>query len=68
MTPKDEAIRIFNLFYHSDDTLQEIRKDKSKELAIIMVDEIISAVEFYDSECHGFGNYWQEVKQEIEKI
>ena len=64
MTPKEKAEEIYtrydSLFKAPFKTHQKL-----KECALIAVDELIKATEtvwFLD------GNYWEEVKQEIEKL
>ena len=59
MSPKEKAEELL------DKMTMEIGKFNSKQCALVAVDEIINAGkdvdEFSDS-------YWQEVKQEIEKL
>ncbi len=79
MTPKEKAIELYDKF-HVWDTMNH---KEVKTLALIAVDEIMQAVShfgyltFYDDfetnkmthvndkDTH---DYWQEVKQEIEKL
>ena len=73
MTPKEKAIELYNKMY--DYSLFE---EEAKRCALIAVDEIIEATNMYQ---YGINNalehipakivkhpYWQEVKQEIEKL
>ena len=67
MTPKDKA---HELTYKCRDVRWDIDPQTAKLCALIAVDEILNiyqiknaAFEFYD-----LRNYWQEVKQEIEKL
>lgn len=58
MTPKQEAQELYdrycNMNSHCDD---------AKECALIAVDKLISYSKEWDD-----SDYWQEVKQEIEKL
>lgn len=68
MTPKEKAIEIFNNFYMVSSW---IRTEEAKRCALIAVDEIFQLdVPGYptQSDYDIFINYWDEVKQEIEKI
>jgi hypothetical protein len=59
MTPKEKAKDLFDKYWEEI----EIGYNNSKQCALIAVDEIINySDEWGDSE------YWQEVKQEIEKL
>ena len=65
MTPKEKAIELANKFYINVMLPQTI----AKQCALIAVDEIIKEVDWHDFETpNKVLNYWQEVKQEIEKI
>lgn len=74
MTPKEKAEQLLNRFYF-DTTLNEL--ETSKECALIAVDEILQ-INWYHSEPECFDDlaneykeksfYWNEVKQEIEKL
>ena len=60
MTPKEKAEDLIDSF--SRDGYDIVMSEKlAKRCALIAVDEIISLVGRYS-------NYWQEVKQEIEKL
>jgi hypothetical protein len=73
MTPKETAIKLYEKFYYKIPTLLD---DKTldclaQECALIAVDlhlEELSKMKliFSDRELHY--KYWQEVKQEIEKL
>jgi hypothetical protein len=70
MTPKEKAIDLIRKFNTNDnyDFLGGVRR--AKQCAIIAVDEIILAITFnmYDEDAYKKeDNYWQQVKQEIEK-
>lgn len=67
MSPKEKAKDLVNKYFKDSDllTYKELGWIQSTECALIAVNEIINAGkdvdEFSDS-------YWQEVKQEIEKL
>jgi len=66
MTPKEKAKELVYKFYPSVQWKlgQEDCLDRAKKCALIAVDEIIQAT--IDDWSHS--EYWQEVKQEIEKL
>jgi hypothetical protein len=75
MTPKEKAVELISKFkpyadYQEDDCFNQIEKMliNAKQCALIAVDEIIEN----DKKNYGTDgfvvNYWQEVKQEIEKL
>lgn len=60
MTPKEKAIELYNKFRN---TLTATTANyRAKKIALIAVDEILKNCEIEDV------HYWQEVKQEIEKL
>jgi hypothetical protein len=65
MTPKDKAIELVDMF--SVVGLQQ--RNEGIQCALIAVDEIMKAVGWEEME---FGvdrdNYWEEVKEEIQKL
>ena len=77
MTPKEKAKQLVEkmIIYHSPD---ESDYEAAKECALVAVDEIIKCnptnpekwdyVENYTIMVDAEINYWQEVKQEIEKL
>lgn len=69
MTPKDKAQELVEKFYFNvldRDGTGAMNRFEVKQCALIAVDEILEVVE---DNCLEFDdNYWQEVKQEIEKI
>lgn len=72
MTPKEKAKELISKFepyvdYQSDDCFNEQEKMliNAKQCVIICVDEII---DIYKSKWNIENTYWQEVKQEIEKL
>ena len=75
MTPKEKAEELFNRFdfIYSYDGLDimddEFTKDDRKQCALIAVDELINQCWNYREIDLGLSlEYWQEVKQEIEKL
>ena len=72
MTPKEKAIELVNRYQTSQNNLLGVYWDGvSKQHALIAVDEILNEYEnkgtlgsFVDYQIP----YWQEVKQEIEKL
>ena len=66
MTPKEKAEQLFQLylpFVESLGNIEEI-KNRCKKCALIAVDEILSVIWYVPVDVE----YWQEVKQEIEKL
>lgn len=83
MTPKEKANKLIDSFYQklplekyvstSDGDLswEYISWDRSKECALIAVDEIIDSEPQYEWSNDYWKNpndFWEEVKQEIEKL
>lgn len=73
MNPKEKATQLFNKYYVS---ILEINHDLSEEIiisilakkhALIAVDEILSANHIWYKGTIPY-NYWQQVKNEIEKL
>jgi len=65
MTPKEKAIELVTKYYGHFTAHMSI----AKKCALIAVDEIIEAAEWYESDYHYKKvEYWREVKQEIEKL
>ena len=66
MTPKEKAIQLYNKFYNTSSHPHhvETRQQIAKQCALIAVDEILNVIEVPSTEY----KYWQEVKQEIEKL
>ena len=68
MTPKEKAEELYNKYadeFNFDDTYRSYR-EQSKQCALIAVDEIINIIDAEDQFI--LYNYWQEVKQEIDKL
>lgn len=77
MTPKEKAKDLVNKMYFSrkykegEDYIPEQALIHAKECALIAVDEIINAIDFDWMEVQNLDRqhaYWQEVKNEIEKL
>ena len=71
MTPKEKAIELVNKYQTSQNNLLGVYWDNlSKQCALIAVDELEkqeATLLNYNSESYS-SEYWQEVKQEIEKL
>jgi hypothetical protein len=73
MSAKEKAKKLFLKFYRDNDLLvEDLSKIQAKECALIAVDEILDVWENQQprrfEEWLGIFQYWQEVKQEIEKL
>jgi hypothetical protein len=71
MTSKEKAEELVNKFSHF--TVQEkweLKNYYAMECALIAVDEILDAIDwdYYEGSKQTEHMYWQEVKQEIEKL
>jgi hypothetical protein len=66
MTPKEKAKELYKKMYTQHPNIYPLT---AKQCALIAVEEIIKTLyEYhYDSESGAY-EYWQEVKQEIEKL
>ena len=66
MTPKEKAKNLVNKFYIIIPLdKMDIDYDLAKQFALIAVDEMINVIKDLDNWAY---KYWQEVKQEIEKL
>ena len=69
MTPKEKAIELFNKYEKETRIFKingfEYDKNKSKNCALIAVDEVINVL---DNDVNHLINYWFDVKKEIQKI
>jgi hypothetical protein len=63
MTPKEKAEELVDRMYGC----AEINRFEAKQCAFIAVREILNLASFYN-DTQGEVTYWQEVKQEIEKL
>jgi hypothetical protein len=61
MTPKEKAQELI-------DKYDSILTYKSKQCALVAVDELINQEEKYNNGSFYSSKYWKEVKQHIEKI
>ena len=66
MSPKEKAKELVNKYFKDSDllTYKELGWIQSTECALIAVDEILS---LFISDCEDT-RFWQQVKQEIEKL
>ncbi len=69
MTPKEKAKELFDKYNYFLPDAIEINKEHLKYCALIAVDEILLIKkEIWDDFHWEYFKYWQEVKQEIEKL
>jgi hypothetical protein len=74
MTPKEKADELFDKYYsvkwHNGKKVCSMSKQAAKDCALIAVDEIINTHLLSEKDIFGIHpvDYWQEVKQEIEKL
>ena len=76
MTPKEEAKELFKRYIQFTQEWDEldgyiVNKYNAKQCALIAVDEIINANPHsnpFNTNVYSTMDYWQEVKQEIEKL
>lgn len=75
MTPKEKATELYNKYFllHESSTdengvwiVSALNKGLAKKCALITLDEVIENIE--DDYLETDLKYWQEVKQEIEKL
>jgi hypothetical protein len=70
MTPQEKAIELFSNYRFilsiPNAPLGELKDDIAKQCALIAVDEILTADMFMMTEEQE--KYWEQVKQEIEKL
>ena len=73
MTPKEKAEELFTTYRFSlsipNAPLGDLKDSIAKQCALIAVNEIMNAIDWhdYDSPNEEWG-YWNEVKDEIEKL
>lgn len=77
MTPKEKAKELFDKMFYakSEDGYHSVNSYRAKQCALIAVDEVLNSNPCCEDSDRG-GNfqwasneyYWQEVKQEIEKL
>jgi hypothetical protein len=69
MTAKEKAEELVNKFSFFADTLHNGNKENAKQCALISVDEIVqSHYVVMVGVTKSIEDYWNEVKQEIEKL
>ena len=71
MTPKEKAVKLVDIYLDEviNDTDINFPLELPKRFALIAVDEIIEAIDWHYYETpNNEIQYWQEVKQEIEKL
>jgi hypothetical protein len=70
MTPKEKAEELVDKFVQYTPADSEFEYPYAKKCALIAVDEIISLniFDYYESDWSNTIEYWQEVKQELEKL
>jgi hypothetical protein len=70
MTPRDKAIELMDKYWQLDvDDKAPVWTEKCKQCCLIAVDELIEvASDYCDFDETITKKYWQEVKQEIEKL
>lgn len=66
MTPKEKAIELVNKYKEFTEDNYAESYCNAKQCALIAVDEVIDNIE--DDFLENDLKYWQEVKQEIEKL
>lgn len=67
MEAKDKAKVLVDKFYRWTDSADEY--GFAKECALILVDEILEEIDWHITDIpHNQISYWQEVKQEIQKL
>jgi len=68
MTPKEKAEELFEKFNNPDTTYHPYVHN-AQQCALIAVDEILNVIiAIYDYDYEVLNPYWQEVKQELEKL
>jgi hypothetical protein len=74
MTPKEKAIELVDMFMEHTvewDKVTEVAFDSeyhAKQCALLAVNEVIEALHEHHWQNRLIINYWEEVKQEIEKL
>jgi hypothetical protein len=70
MTPKEKAEELFNkycIYLRAGLLYDDEAREDAKQCTLIAVDEIINSVD-NEHVSDIFNDYWEEVKQEIEKL
>jgi hypothetical protein len=76
MSPKEKAEELYSKYYNRiehtfNEDVSGFEKDIVKACALIAVDEIIEFMDRFNLDVEGMKhqfNWWQKVKQEIEKL
>jgi len=71
MTPAEKAKELVDkywIYLRANLLYDDEAKEDAKQCALIAVDELIEEEEKYNNGTFYPSNYWQEVKQEIEKL
>ena len=66
MTPKEKAKELLWKYLPILESWEENNSNKAKQCGLIAVDEILN-IKSVDKD-YDLSNYWEEVKQEIEKL
>jgi len=69
MTSKEKAIEIYEKFYYQlpSSLMDKVKDCIAQECALISVNELIEEAYFTDG-YYDRETYWEEIKQEIEKL
>ena len=69
MTPKDKAKELVDKMWNIDERYGSIGFNEAKQCALVAVDEILDAVDWHEFETPNEElNYWNQVKEEINKL
>ena len=69
MTPKEKAVDLVIKMEHPFWRVSVFKSGASKALTLIAVDEILEMdLPILEEDADAFYDYWEEVKQEIEKL
>jgi hypothetical protein len=66
MTPKEKAMDLIDKFLGDESPIAW--KYEAKTIALITVDEILNIIDNMNEYDHRLDYYWEQVKQEIEKL
>jgi hypothetical protein len=70
MTPKEKAEELVDKFVQYTPADSELEYPYAKQCALIAVDELRDAIDwdYYEGRMETEENYWEQVKQELEKL
>ena len=75
MTPQDTANKIISKYFimlRHDKLIEDVNLHTAKKCALVAVDEMLEELDHLAFDDHDYGTskmmYWQEVKQEINKL